>query len=148
MRDIRVGGTYVVNVPQRVPPAVGDRVRRGREEFAAGMRLHLHRGRRFEITVTEVHADTRTVDGFESVTTSKVALPLTAEQAEALGLPESEEAYRIEGLVLDGEGASPAPCRERPRSTRPAPQADSPRSMTPGGRQRSWPTANATAPAR
>ncbi|MCD9145735.1 hypothetical protein [Streptomyces albireticuli] len=35
------------------------------------------------------------------MTTSKVVLPLTAEQAEALGLPESEEAYTIEGLVLD-----------------------------------------------
>ncbi|MFF4534136.1 hypothetical protein ACFY1P_33305 [Streptomyces sp. NPDC001407] len=105
IRDIRVGGTYIVNVPQRIPPAVRDRVPRDREEFAADMRLHLHRGRRFEITVTDVHVDARMVDGFESVTTSKVALPLTVEQVEALGLPESEEAYRIEGLVLDGEGA-------------------------------------------
>ncbi|MEV5242577.1 hypothetical protein AB0K89_26245 [Streptomyces cinnamoneus] len=102
-RDIRVGGTYIVNVPQRIRPAVRDRVPRNREEFAADMRLHLHRGRRFELTVTEVHAEARTVDGFESVTTSKVALPLTAEQAEALGLPEAEEAYTIEGLVLDAE---------------------------------------------
>lgn len=90
-------------MPQRIPPAVRDRVPRNREEFAADMRLHLHRGRRFELTVTDLHTDTRTVDGFESVTTSKVALPLTAEQAKALGLPESEEAYTIEGLVLDAE---------------------------------------------
>ncbi|WP_414170946.1 hypothetical protein ACMATS_38105 (plasmid) [Streptoverticillium reticulum] len=102
-RDIRVGGTYIVNVPQRIPPAVRDRVPRGREEFAADMRLHLHRGRRFEITVTDVHVDARTVDGFESVTTSKVALPLTVEQAEALGLPETGQPYMIEGLVLDAE---------------------------------------------
>ncbi|MEU5189912.1 hypothetical protein AB0G83_22625 [Streptomyces klenkii] len=33
-------------------------------------------------------ADTRTVDGSESLTTSKVVLPLTVEQAEAFGLPE------------------------------------------------------------
>ncbi|MEU8548880.1 hypothetical protein AB0C81_18120 [Streptomyces roseoverticillatus] len=78
-------------MPQRIPPAVRDHVLRNREEFAADMRLHLHRGRRFELTVTDVHTEARMVDGSESVTTSKVALPLTAEQAEALGLPEPEE---------------------------------------------------------
>ncbi len=51
-RDIRVGGTYVVNVPQRIRPALRDRVPRTREGVAADMRLHLHCGRRFEVTVT------------------------------------------------------------------------------------------------
>ncbi len=61
------------------------------------MRLHLHRGRRFDLTITEVHRAERTVDGIEPVTTSKVGLPLTDGQAQALRLPEGS--YRIEGLV-------------------------------------------------
>lgn len=101
-RDIRVGETYIVNVPQRIPPALRDRALDSRQEFAASMRLHLQQGKRFDLTVTDFHPDTRTVDGFES-TTSKVALPLTEEQAEALGLPPTQCPYTIEGLVHDDE---------------------------------------------
>lgn len=92
-----MGCTYIVNVPQRIPPAVRDRIPRTAQEWSADMRLSLHRGRRFDLTVTDVHLAERTVDGIESVTTSKVGLPLTEGQADALGLPEG--VYRIEGLV-------------------------------------------------
>ncbi|MFF8391697.1 hypothetical protein [Cellulosimicrobium funkei] len=92
-----MGGTYIVNVPQRIPPAVRDRVPRTPAAFAAHMRLHLHRGRRFDLIITDVDLQSRTVDGIESVTTSKVGLPLTEAQTQALGLPEG--VYRIEGLV-------------------------------------------------
>lgn len=92
-----MGATYIVNVPQRIPSAVRDRVPRTPEAFAADMRLHLHRGGRFDLTVTDVDLQARTVDGIESVTTSKVGFPLTEGQVQALGL--SEGVYRIEGLV-------------------------------------------------
>ncbi|GGP80165.1 hypothetical protein [Streptomyces melanogenes] len=87
-KDVRVGGTYVVNVPQRIPAAIRDSVPSTAEAFAAHMQLHLNRGRRFDLTVTDVHRAERTVDGIEPVTTSKVGLPLSEGQVRALGLPE------------------------------------------------------------
>lgn len=102
IRDVRVGSTYIVNVPQRIPPAVRDRIPRTRQEFAADMRLHLHRGKRFDLTVTDINVDGRTVDGFESLTTGRTVLTLTDEQMEALGLPPGT--YTIDGLVLDDDG--------------------------------------------
>ncbi|MEU5436405.1 hypothetical protein AB0G73_23925 [Streptomyces sp. NPDC020719] len=87
-------------MPQRIPAKVRDR-RPCVETFAADMRLHLHRGRRFDLTVTDVDLVERTVDGIEAVTTSKVGLPLTDEQAQALGL--AEDGYSIEGLVYDAD---------------------------------------------
>jgi hypothetical protein len=48
------------------------------------MRLHSLRGDRFDLTVTAT-ADT-TVDGYETTHTSRVSLPLSAEQADAPGL--------------------------------------------------------------
>lgn len=43
-------GPYIVNVPQRIPRAVRGRIPRTPEAFAADIRLHLHRGRRFDLT--------------------------------------------------------------------------------------------------
>lgn len=95
--DVAVGATYIVNVPQRIPPALRDSIPRTAQTFAAYMRRHLHRGRRFDLTVTDVGCHARTVDGIESEATSKVDRPLTGSQMPALGLPEG--VYRIDGLV-------------------------------------------------
>ncbi|MEJ8654873.1 hypothetical protein WKI65_44255 [Streptomyces sp. MS1.AVA.3] len=82
-KDIRIGETYMVCVPQRLPRDLRDRLPRDRETFAAYMRLHLHRGKRFDLTVTSVDPGPPgrpSVDGVETLKTSKVALPLTSEQ--------------------------------------------------------------------
>ncbi|GGU46744.1 hypothetical protein GCM10010289_79040 [Streptomyces violascens] len=43
--------TYIVNVPQRIPPAVRERIPRTCEAFAADLRLYLHRGKGSDLTV-------------------------------------------------------------------------------------------------
>ncbi|MEU1628299.1 hypothetical protein ABZ746_23805 [Streptomyces sp. NPDC020096] len=103
VRDIRIGQTYQIKVPQRLPAALRNRLPRTREEFAASMQLHQRRGDRFELTVTGVADDGKTVDGYETTSTSRVTLPLTAEQAERLGLPIGP-AYEIDGHVTDDDG--------------------------------------------
>ncbi|MEW2635436.1 hypothetical protein AB0903_28265 [Streptomyces sp. NPDC048389] len=105
-RDIRIGETYMVCVPQRLPRSLRDRLPRDRATFAADMRLHLHRGKRFDLTVTDVHLGppaSPTVDGVETLKTSNVALPLTSEQASLLGLP-LDTTYEIQGLLRDADG--------------------------------------------
>ncbi|MGW2865891.1 hypothetical protein [Streptomyces sp. NPDC001205] len=105
-RDIRIGETYMVCVPQRLPRSLRDRLPHDRETFAADMRLHLHRGKRLDLTVTDVHFGPPappTVDGVETLKTSNVALPLTSDQADLLGLPR-DTAYEIQGLVRDAAG--------------------------------------------
>ncbi|MEU0110629.1 hypothetical protein ABZ313_35435 [Streptomyces sp. NPDC006251] len=106
-RDIRVGETYMVCVPQRLPRGVRDRMPATREEFTAGLRLHLYRGNRFDLTVTALDVGERTVDGFEKSTTSRVRVALTLEQAITLGLPDITGHYEIEGTLHDAETNSP-----------------------------------------
>ncbi|WP_327228598.1 hypothetical protein OG301_38570 [Streptomyces platensis] len=103
VQDIRIGETYQVKVPQRLPPALRTRYPRTRAEFAADMRLHQHRGDRFELTVTDIAPEAATVDGYEATTTNRVTLRLTAEQAELLELPAGPE-YEIDGFITDAEG--------------------------------------------
>ncbi|MFJ3950925.1 hypothetical protein ACIPXV_12880 [Streptomyces libani] len=102
VQDIRIGETYQVKVPQRLPSALHTRYPRTRTEFAADMRLQQHRGDRFELTVTDIAPETATVDGYEA-TTNRVTLRLTAEQAELLELPADPE-YEIDGFITDTEG--------------------------------------------
>ncbi|MET9083644.1 hypothetical protein ABZX77_17410 [Streptomyces sp. NPDC004237] len=106
-REIQVGETYMVCVPQRLPPHVRDRRPGSREEFTAGLRLHLYRGNRFDLTVTAVDPVKRTVDGYESATTSRVRLALTLEQVITLGLPDITGHYEIEGTLPDVEANAP-----------------------------------------
>ncbi|MFC9227591.1 hypothetical protein ACFTZI_01210 [Streptomyces decoyicus] len=79
-----------MKVPQRLPQALRTRYPRTRTEFAADMRLHQHRGDRFDLTVTDIAPETATVDGYEA-TTNRATLHLTAGQAELLELPASPE---------------------------------------------------------
>ncbi|MCX4481695.1 hypothetical protein OOK44_35570 [Streptomyces cellulosae] len=101
--EIQVGETYMVCVPQRLPRRVRDRTPATCEEFTAGLRLNLYRGNRFDLTVTAVDRADRTVDGYETATTSSVRLPLTLEQAITLGLPDITGHYEIEGTLHDAE---------------------------------------------
>ncbi|QIK04777.1 hypothetical protein G7Z12_00520 [Streptomyces sp. ID38640] len=117
VQDIRIGETYQVKVPQRLPQALHTRYPRTRTEFAADMRLQQHRGDRFDLTVTDIAPETATVDGYEA-TTSRVTLRLTAEQAEFLELPAGPE-YEI-------DGCTPTPTATRPSSPPPSPTPDSP----------------------
>ncbi|GAA1924308.1 hypothetical protein [Streptantibioticus ferralitis] len=100
--DIRIGETYQVKVPQRLPPALR-RPPQTEREFIAYMRLPRHCGHRFELTVTDLDAENATVDGYETATTNRTTVPLTPEQAEALGLP-TGSAYEIDGFVTDTDG--------------------------------------------
>ncbi len=100
--DIRIGETYQVKVPQRIPPALR-RLPHTPSELIAHMRLHHHAGNRFELTVTDLHAANATVDGYETATTNRATVPLTPEQAERLGLP-AGPAYEIDGFVSDTDG--------------------------------------------
>lgn len=106
-RDIQVGETYMVCVPQRLPRRVRDRMPDTREEFTAGLRLHLYRGNRFDLTVTAADLDERTVDGVERSTTSRVRVALTLEQVIALGLPDITSHYELEGTLHDAETGTP-----------------------------------------
>jgi hypothetical protein len=100
--DIRIGETYQVKVPRRLPSALR-RFPGSEAEHAARMRLDRHCGHRFALTVTDIHPDTATVDGYETVTTSRATLPLTAEQAALLDLP-AGPSYEIDGIVTDTDG--------------------------------------------
>ncbi|UQA91485.1 hypothetical protein [Streptomyces halobius] len=103
VQDIRIGETYQVKVPQRLPPALRTRHPRTRTGFAADMRLHQRRGDRFDITVTDIAPEAATVDGYEALTTNRATLRLTAEQAELLELP-AGPAYEIDGFITDTDG--------------------------------------------
>ncbi|MGW8558152.1 hypothetical protein [Streptomyces tubercidicus] len=100
--DIRIGETYQVKVPQRLPPALR-RLPHTAMELTAHMRLHRHAGHRYELTVTDIHTGTATVDGYETATTNRTTVPLTPEQAERLSLP-AGPAYEIDGFVTDTDG--------------------------------------------
>ncbi|WP_438490793.1 hypothetical protein [Streptomyces sp. S186] len=100
--DIRIGETYQVKVPQRIPPALR-RVPHTPAELIAQMRLYRHAGNRFELTVTDLRAENATVDGYETATTNRTTVPLTSEQAERLGLP-AGPTYKIDGFVTDTGG--------------------------------------------
>jgi hypothetical protein len=106
-REIQIGETYMVCVPQRLPHGIRDRVPKTRQEFAAHLRLHLARGDRFDLTVTAVDPRARTVDGVEETTTSRVRLALTLEQVIILGLPDITGHYEIEGVVHEADTYTP-----------------------------------------
>lgn len=101
-QDVEIGETYQVRVPQRLPAALRDRIPRTAEAFAADMQLHLHRGRRFPLTVTFLEADA-TITGIQATHTSNAQLPLTDEQAALLGLA-AGHTYQIRGTITDDEG--------------------------------------------
>ncbi|MEU5241639.1 hypothetical protein ACH4UR_35610 [Streptomyces lydicus] len=101
--DIRIGETYQVKVPQRLPAPLRRRLPRTRTELAADMQLHLRRGDRFNLTITDISTDDATVDGFEATTTNHVSLRLTEEQTTLLDLPDTTE-YEIDGFITDSDG--------------------------------------------
>jgi hypothetical protein len=100
--DIRIGETYQVKVPQRLPSALR-RPPKSAAGFTAYMRLYQHCGHRFELTVTDLHSEAATVDGYESATTNRTTIPLTPEQADRLDLP-AGPTYEIDGFVTDTDG--------------------------------------------
>lgn len=99
-RDVRVGETYVVEVPHSLPQS---RYPAGRDAggFARWWQLQTLRGGHFRLTVTEIDADAAppAVEGMRVVQLSHVRVDLTREQALDLGLPPG--AYSVEGLLRD-----------------------------------------------
>lgn len=98
--DVRLGETYQVRVPERLPPGLRRHVPADRAEFAADLRLHTRRGSRFDLTVTAVTAD-GLVDGVEDTHTTRVAISLTPDQAAGLGLAPGD--YRVDGYLTDDQ---------------------------------------------
>lgn len=102
-RDVRIGETYVVEVPHDLPrsryPA-----RHDDGCFAQWWRLQTLRGGRFRLTVTELDAAAAppTAEGIRVVSRSWVRVDLTLEQALELGLPPG--GYSVEGLLRDADG--------------------------------------------
>ncbi|WP_280312208.1 hypothetical protein [Nocardia abscessus] len=99
-RDIEVGCTYMVLVPQRLPRSrYPDCDQPGSLTWAWSWL----RGGRFRLTVTEVD-DTSAptiVEGLRITANSRIAVVLTADQANELGLPVG--VFRVRGTLFDGE---------------------------------------------
>ncbi|UGT69616.1 hypothetical protein LTT66_05340 [Nocardia gipuzkoensis] len=99
-RDIEVGCTYMVLVPQRLPRSrYPDCDQPGSLTWAWSWL----RGGRFRLTVTEVDgtSDPAIVEGLRITANSRIAVVLTAEQANELGLPVG--VFRVRGTLFDGE---------------------------------------------
>lgn len=101
-RDVEVGHTYAVLVPFRLPAGrYPDRDRLGSSTWIASFLT----GARFRLTVTCVDrsATPASVEGLRLIERAHTEVPLTPEQAGALGLP-PERRYRAVGSVVDEEG--------------------------------------------
>ncbi len=99
-RDIEVGCTYMVLVPQRLPRSrYPDCDQPGSLTWAWSWL----RGGRFRLTVTEVDdtSDPTIVEGLRITANSRIAVVLTTEQANELGLPVG--VFRVRGTLFDGE---------------------------------------------
>lgn len=110
-REVKIGHTYVVLVPQRLPAArYPDREVPGTSMWVAGLLT----GARFRFTVTGIDYDTAPVivEGLRLIERAHTDVELTDDQATALGLLPGQ-GYHIVGLVLDRRG-HPArlPCLE------------------------------------
>lgn len=103
-RDVRIGETYVVTVPQRLPsgryPLRTDDV----SALAEWQQLHRLRGSRFRLTVTalDTTATPPMVKGIRIMPGSHVRLDLTPDQVQQLGLPDGD--YVLDGLLRDANG--------------------------------------------
>jgi hypothetical protein len=99
-RDIEVGCTYMVLVPQRLPRSrYPDCDQPGSLTWAWSWL----RGGRFRLTVTGIDHTSypTTVEGLRITANSRIAVMLTPEQADALGLPDG--VFRVRGTLFDGE---------------------------------------------
>ncbi|MGQ4619568.1 hypothetical protein [Nocardia sp. R7R-8] len=99
-RDIEVGCTYMVLVPQRLPRSrYPDCDQPGSLTWAWSWL----RGGRFRLTVTEIDrtSDPPIVEGLRITANSRIAVVLTSEQAHGLGLPTG--VFRVRGTLFDGE---------------------------------------------
>jgi hypothetical protein len=101
-RDVRVGETYLVEVPHQLP----------RHRYPADVQGHIQwwqltvlSGARFRLTVTEVDlevAGAAAVEGVRVVHRSNMRLELSADQVAALGL--SPGVYYVQGMLTDDTG--------------------------------------------
>ncbi|OBA50913.1 hypothetical protein A5780_30370 [Nocardia sp. 852002-20019_SCH5090214] len=101
-RDVRIGQTYVVLVPHRLPAArYPDRERPGLSMWVA----RLLAGARFRLTVTSIDcdADPATVEGLRLIERAHADIELTNSQAAALGLA-TGQGYRVTGMLVDHTG--------------------------------------------
>ncbi|MGA4786964.1 hypothetical protein [Nocardia sp. AB354] len=101
-RDIRIGHTYVVLVPHRLPAArYPDRERPGTSMWMAGLMT----GARFRLTVTSVDptAEPATAQGIRLIERAHAAIMLTDDQAAAIGLA-PEQGYCGVGSLIDHNG--------------------------------------------
>ncbi|MBF6168007.1 hypothetical protein IU486_25125 [Streptomyces gardneri] len=99
-REIEVGCTYMVLVPQRLPRSrYPDCDQPGSLSWAWSWL----RGGRFRLTVTEIDhtCDPIIVEGLRITANSRIAVVLTTEQAHDLGLPFG--VFRVRGTLFDGE---------------------------------------------
>lgn len=105
-RDVRIGETYLVEVPHALPerrypmPSTEDL-----QAFAQWWRLQTLTGGRFRLTVTAVDAEAQppAVEGLRVVDQSIVRVELVDEQLRDLGLPLSS-AYYVQGVLYDAVG--------------------------------------------
>jgi len=102
-RDVRLGETYLVEVPHRLPASRYPQTDHA-DPSSPWWRLWWWRGCRFRLIATELDAaaDPPMVEGLRVVRQSVVRLDLAVEQVAELGLPPG--AYSVQGPLLDGNG--------------------------------------------
>lgn len=100
VRDVRVGDTYLVEVPHQLPPS-----RYPVDPLNPNLwwRLAWLRGARFRLSVTSIDrdADPPVVEGVRVVAQPFVVVDLTDEQIDDLGLPPGR--YQVEGVLYDND---------------------------------------------
>lgn len=96
VRDVQVGGTYLVQVPHELPR---DRWPWDPWDPRMWLRMVWLRGRRFALSITELDQDERMVTGERMTEQHAVTVELTAEQVAGLGLPPGR--YWLNGSLLD-----------------------------------------------
>lgn len=103
-RDVRVGESYVVEVPYRLPGSRYPMHTDDARGFTQWWQLQGLRGGRFRLTVTDLDTATTPamVEGIRVVSRSHVRVDLTLEQALELGLPPG--VYTVDGMLRDVNG--------------------------------------------
>lgn len=106
MRDVRIGATYLVEVPHEIRADRYPELDTAPEAGALfGWRYALFplRGCRFRLTVTEVDTDAARpmVQGLRLVDRSYVHVELTTEQVAEFGLPPGR--YTLQGTLTDAD---------------------------------------------
>ncbi|ATY16961.1 hypothetical protein CU254_40935 (plasmid) [Amycolatopsis sp. AA4] len=96
VRDVEVGQTYDVTIPEHLPRS---RYPSGRSGYGLWDQLRFQCGERFALTVTAIDPDAEPpmVDGLRVLTFGHVEVELVDEQTAALGLPPGR--YRLTGAV-------------------------------------------------